>query len=161
MGTRLTIGDFSRATHLSVKTLRHYHQVELLVPSSVDRHTGYRYYSDEQIPTAQVIRRLRDLEVPIADVRAVLSAPDPTVRNGLIVAHLDSLETELARTRRAVGALRDLLERPDTPLAVEHRTVPATPAAAIQQTVDRGDILAWWEGALGELHAAVHAQKLT
>lgn len=74
MGTRLTIGDFSRATHLSVKTLRHYHQVGLLEPSSVDPHTGYRYYEGEQIPLAQVIRRLRDLEMPIPDVKAVLAA---------------------------------------------------------------------------------------
>jgi DNA-binding transcriptional MerR regulator len=161
MGTRLTIGDFSRATHLSVKTLRHYHQVGLLEPSSVDPHTGYRYYSGEQIPLAQVIRRLRDLEMPIPDVKAVLAAPQVSARNTLIAAHLDSLETELARTRQAVGALRDLLGRPDAPLTVEHRTVAATPAAAISQTVDREDILAWWQGALGELHAAVHAQNLT
>ncbi|HEY0807653.1 MAG TPA: MerR family transcriptional regulator [Pseudonocardiaceae bacterium] len=161
MGTQLTIGDFSRITHLSVKTLRHYHSVGLLEPSSVDPHTGYRYYGDEQIPLAQVIRRLRDLEMPIPDIKAVVAAPEAAARNSLIAAHLDSLEAELARTRQAVGALRDLLQRPDTPLTVEHRTVPATPAVAIQQTVDRRDIIAWWQGALGELHATVHAQNLT
>ena len=161
MGTPLTIGDFSRATHLSVKTLRHYHQVGLLEPSSVDPHTGYRYYSDQQIPLAQVIRRLRDLEMPIPEVRAVLAAPEASDRNRLIAAHLDSLEAELARTRQAVGSLRDLLRRPEAPLAVEHRTVPAVPAAAVSQTIDREDVLAWWQGALGELHAAVRAQGLT
>jgi DNA-binding transcriptional MerR regulator len=61
MGTRVTIGDFSRASHLSVKTLRHYHEVGLLEPSEVDPGNGYRYYSDDQIPLAQVIRRLRGL----------------------------------------------------------------------------------------------------
>ncbi|HEY4020639.1 MAG TPA: MerR family transcriptional regulator [Pseudonocardiaceae bacterium] len=161
MGTRLTIGEFSRATHLSVKTLRHYHQVELLEPSSVDPHTGYRYYDDEQISLAQVIRRLRDLEMPIPEVKAVLAAPEVAVRNSVIAAHLDSLEAELARTRRAVGSLRNLLQRPDVPLTIEHRTVPAVPAAAIQETIDRSDCLAWWQGALGELQANVRAQDLT
>jgi DNA-binding transcriptional MerR regulator len=161
MGTRLTIGDFSRATHLNVKTLRHYHEVGLLAPSSVDSHTGYRYYSDEQIPLAQVIRRLRDLAMPIPDVKAVLAAPEVTVRNSLIAAHLDSMEAELARTRQAVDSLRDLLGRPAAPLTVEHRTVPPMPAAAISQVVDREDVLAWWEGALGELHASVRAQGLS
>ena len=52
------MGDFSRATHLSIKTLRHYHQVGLLEPTAVNPDTGYRYYSAGQIPTAQVIRRL-------------------------------------------------------------------------------------------------------
>ena len=54
------MGDFSRATHLSVKTLRHCHQVGLLEPATVNPDTGYRYYSAGQIPAAQVIRRLRD-----------------------------------------------------------------------------------------------------
>jgi DNA-binding transcriptional MerR regulator/effector-binding domain-containing protein len=158
--TRITIGDFSKATHLSVKTLRHYHEVGLLEPSEVDSGSGYRYYSDEQIPTAQVIRRLRGLQMPVADVRAVLGAEDPDARNRLIVEHLDRLEGELARTREAVGELRNLLERPDVPDPVEHRSVPATPAIAIHETVDREDILTWWQGAVGELSATVRGQGL-
>jgi DNA-binding transcriptional MerR regulator len=46
VGSRVTIGDYSRATHLSVKTLRHYHDVGLLEPSEIDSATGYRYYSE-------------------------------------------------------------------------------------------------------------------
>jgi len=127
--TRITIGDFSRASHLSVKTLHHYHQVGLLEPSEVDADNGYRYYSEEQIPAAQVIRRLRGLNMPVADVRSVLAAPDSDARNRLIVEHLDRLELELAQTRAAVGELRNLLE-PATPRRIEHRTVPPTPAMA-------------------------------
>lgn len=161
MGTRLTISEFSRITHLSAKTLRHYHQVKLLEPSCVDPRTGYRYYSEEQIPLAQVIRRLRELEMPIPDVKAVVTAPDASTRNRLITAHLDSLEAEIVRTRQTVATLRNLLQRPAPPLAVEHRTVPATPALAIRQTVDRQDLIAWWQGALGELHASARAQNLS
>ncbi len=39
--------------------------------------TGYGYYSGEQVPAAQVIRRLRDLEMPVGEVKAVLDAPTP------------------------------------------------------------------------------------
>jgi DNA-binding transcriptional MerR regulator len=92
MAAGLTVGDFSRATHLSVKTLHHYHQMGLLEPATVNPDTGYRYYSAGQIPTAQVIRRLRDLEMPVADVKAVLAAPDAPARNALIAAHLNRLE---------------------------------------------------------------------
>jgi DNA-binding transcriptional MerR regulator len=160
VGSRVTIGDFSRATHLSVKTLRHYHDVGLLEPSEIDPATGYRYYSEQQIPTAQVIRRLRGLQMPIAEVKAVLAARDSDARNRLIVAHLDRLESEMARTNAAVGELRDLLERSAAPRAIEHRTVPPTQALAIQQTVDREDILSWWQGALGELHAILRSQRI-
>src|SRR5580698_10279894 len=112
MTAALTIGDFSKMTHLSVKTLHHYHEVGLLEPAEVDRHTGYRYYSPEQVPTAQVIRRLRDLEMPVTDVKGVLAAPDAPTRNSLIAKHLDRLETQLARTQGSVDSLRTLLERP-------------------------------------------------
>lgn len=154
------MGDFSRATHLSVKTLHHYHQVGLLEPAAVNPDTGYRYYSAGQIPAAQVIRRLRDLEMPVTDVKAVLAAPDAAARNALIAAHLSRLEAELAQTRTVVESLRDLLQPPDGPTAIEHRSVPATAAAAIGAVVDRADVLAWLQGALGELHAAVRAQGL-
>ena len=72
MTSTLTIGDFSKATHLSVKMLRHYHEVGLLEPVEVDVGSGYRRYSAEQIVRAQVIRRFRDLEMPLEDIHVVL-----------------------------------------------------------------------------------------
>src|SRR5262252_2523149 len=111
-------------THLSVKTLRHYHEVGLLEPAAVNPSTGYRYYSAEQVPTAQVIRRLRDLEMPVGEVKAVLGAPGAAARNVLIAAHLGRLEAELARTRGAVDSLRNLLRPPEGAPVIEHRSVP-------------------------------------
>src|SRR6478672_905987 len=125
MRTRVTIGDFSRASHLSVKTLRHYHEVGLLEPSEVDPDNGYRYYSEDQIPLAQVIRRLRGLQMPVADVKSVLAASDSEERNRLIVEHLDRLELELAQTREAVGQLRDLLG-PEAPQPIDFLNDEAT-----------------------------------
>ena len=121
----LTIGDFSRATFLSIKTLRHYHRVGLLEPANVDPATGYRYYSSDQIPTAQVIRRFRDLSMPLEEIGSVLRAPDQATRSQLIAAHLTRLEDGLTQTQRAVASLRDLLEHPSPPAAIEHRRVPA------------------------------------
>jgi len=156
----LTVGEFSRMTHLSVKTLRHYHQVGLLEPAEVNPSTGYRYYLSNQVPTAQVIRRLRDLEMPVAEVKEVLGTSETSARNALIAGHLDRLEDQLARTHDAVESLRNLLQHSAETPAVEHRTMPAVPAVGIQQTVDREDVLSWWQGALGELHATVRAQGL-
>jgi DNA-binding transcriptional MerR regulator len=161
MQTSLTIGDFARATHLSVKTLRYYHRVGLLEPADVDAHTGYRRYTVEQIPTAQIIRRFRDLDMPIHEVAAVLSTPDVQARNTLIAGHLNRLEDGMSRTKAAVASLRDLLEHP-SPVqpAIGRRTVDATPAAAITETVDIEDALNWYQGALGELYATLAAQQV-
>jgi len=157
MPAALTIGDFSRATLLSVKTLRHYHRVGLLAPANVDADTGYRRYTFDQIPTAQVIRRFRDLDMPLDQIHAVLQAPDLTTRNELISAHLASLEQNLARAQSAVASLRDLLASPSAAAPVSHRRVGATMAAAITAVVAFGDLVPWYLGALGELHATLDA----
>jgi hypothetical protein len=64
MSTRIAIGDFSKMTYLSIKALRRYHDMGLLVPADIDRSSGYRYYEASQVPTGQVIRRFRDLGMP-------------------------------------------------------------------------------------------------
>jgi DNA-binding transcriptional MerR regulator len=146
---------------MTVKTLRHYHQVGLLEPAAVDPDTGYRRYTAEQIPTAQVIRRFRELDMPLEDIRSVLAAPDLPARNERIAAHLSRLERELGRTRRAVASLRDLLASPPPglPAGIELRSVAATPAAAITGVVSAEDGPAWQQGALGELYATLAAQN--
>ena len=160
MSNTVSIGDFSLMTHLSIKTLRYYHQVGLLEPVEVDPDTGYRYYGVEQLPTAQIIQRFRDLDMPIDEVKAVLAAPDLDTRNALIATHLGRLEGELEQTRQAVQSLRNLLEPAHAPIAVEHRTIPATPAVGIQEVVDRSDLVVWFAGALGELYASIAVQGL-
>ena len=151
----LAIGEFSRLTHLSVRTLRRYHDADLLVPATVDDATGYRYYDAGQIPTAQVIHRLRELDVPLADVRRILRTPDPATRAALVSGHLQRLEAELDRTRAAVVSLRRLLEPEPAPVRVELRAVPAATVAAVEGDVGRDDVLAWYAGAMAELDAAV------
>lgn len=55
----LRIGPFSRASSLSIKALRAYHETGLFVPAVVDPTTGYRMYSTAQLLDAVVLRRLR------------------------------------------------------------------------------------------------------
>ena len=98
----LTIGEFAQVTHLSVRTLRRYHERGLLEPAVVDPDSGYRYYTSDQIPVAQVIRRLRELDMPLREVREVLATPDPGARASLVAAHLGRLESELDNVRAAI-----------------------------------------------------------
>jgi DNA-binding transcriptional MerR regulator len=162
MPSSLAIGDFSRATHLNIKTLRHYHRIGLLEPAVIDPNTGHRRYTTDQIPTAQVIRRFRSLDMPLEEIQAVISAPDLATRNELIAGHLRRLETTLEKTRAAAASLRDLLDPPPdaTPVAIEHRRIATTPAAAVQEVIDVKDATGWYQGALGELYALLAAQKI-
>ena len=77
MPSSLAIGDFSRATHLNIKTLRHYHRIGLLEPARCRPGTGHRRYGTDQIPTAQVIRRFRSLDMPLEEIQAVITHHGP------------------------------------------------------------------------------------
>ena len=150
--TRIPIGDFSRMTYLSVKALRHYHEVGVLEPAEIDTATGYRFYAPSQVGPAQMVRRLRDLGMPLDAVRDVLRAADATARDAALVEHLRRMEQELARTQQTVASLRTLLQHSPEPLAVERRAIPATRALAVVEHVRGDDAVAWWMGAFTLLH---------
>ncbi len=153
----LAIGEFSRMTHLSIRTLRRYHEAGLLEPEEVDASSGYRYYSADQIPVAQVIHRLRELDVPLSDVQRILRSPDPEHRAALVARHVERLESELDRTRAAVVSLRRLLAPEPAPLQVELRAEPAVTVAAVEDEVAEGDVEVWYAGAMAELDAVLGA----
>lgn len=154
----MTIGDFSRMTFLSVKALRHYHEVGLLPPAEIDPDTGYRRYGLSQVPTAQVIRRLRELDMSLEDVRAVIEAPDVGARNEAIAAHLRRMEGELEQTRATVESLRLLLdENSPSPIAVEYRVSEPTEALAVSEQIEHADMFDWLDAAFAELHSALKA----
>ncbi len=67
-----SIGEFSKITGLTVKTLRFYHEQGVLEPSCVDGQTGYRYYAESKVETARVIALLRQLDFSLADIASIL-----------------------------------------------------------------------------------------
>jgi DNA-binding transcriptional MerR regulator len=146
-----TIGEFSRATHLSVKALRHYDEIELLVPADVDPSTGYRHYQAAQVPSAHLTKRLRDLDMPLPRIRQVLAAPDVGARDSAISEHLEHMESTLAHTQQTVAALRSLLTRAPEP-AIERRVVPTTPVAVAREVVAWDDVEGWLASAFASLH---------
>jgi len=93
--------EFSAATGLSVKALRLYDERGLLVPARVDRATGYRRYTEDQIATAGRIALLRRAGIGLADIERFLAAPDAAV----IDRWLADLAAETEARRRALDAL--------------------------------------------------------
>lgn len=161
MRSGLTIGEFAQISRLSIRTLRRYHEAGLLEPAAVDPHSSYRYYASEQIPTAQIIHRLRELGMPLAEVKEMLTTPDPDSRAALVTGHLHRLESELDKTRMAVSALRRLLRPEPEQLPVELRSVPAMTVAGIAGVIARAEIADWYAEAIAELGAALVGQAAT
>ena len=106
-----------------------------------------------QVPVAQVIRRFRELGMPVDEVRSMLNAPDDETRNKVIIAHLDRMEAQLAETTSTVVSLRGLLEGPALTEPVEYRHVAPFTALAITSRLRVEEFEAWWGRAFSELRA--------
>ena len=153
----MTIGEFSRITHLSIKTLRRYHEAGILEPARIDRVSGYRYYNLDQVPVAQVIHRFRELGMPVREVGELVAISDTDARAALIARHLDRLESQLEQTRAAVVTLRRLLRPDPAPLPVRRRRAEPETVAAVRGVVDLSDVLRFHDSAMDELEAALSA----
>jgi DNA-binding transcriptional MerR regulator len=157
----LTIGSFSKMTYLSVKALRHYHDVGLLEPADVDLASGYRRYSTAQVGRAQAIRRFRALNMSIDDIRAVLDARDTATRNAAIVAHLDRMQQQLEQTQETVASLRSLLDIERARIAtVVDRLLPPLRALAVRDRIAFDEAGDWCHAAFAELAAQLDARSL-
>ncbi len=108
MDDRLAIGRFARLSGLTVKALRHYDAVGLLPPASVDPVTRHRWYGPDQLEPARRIRRLRALDLPLEEVRAVLAAPDGG--RARLEAYRREVEARVARDQRVLHRLAHLME---------------------------------------------------
>ena len=113
----LTIGDFARLGQVSPRMLRHYDEIGLLRPERVDRASGYRYYSIQQLERLHGLVALRDLGFKLDEVGAILDeelAVDEI--RGMLRARRAQIEAtvedERARLRRVEARLR-ALERSD------------------------------------------------
>lgn len=66
------IGEFSRISRVPAKTLRYYDEIGLFSPMTVDKFTGYRYYSAEQLPRLNRILALKDMNLSLAEISKLL-----------------------------------------------------------------------------------------
>ena len=62
------IGEFSKIVDIPVRTLRYYAEYGVLVPSDIDSFTGYKYYSDDNVLEAKIIKLLKSLDFTLDEI---------------------------------------------------------------------------------------------
>ena len=107
-----SIGEFSQVTGLSVKTLRFYHEKGILIPTSVDEATGYRFYDASKLEKARVIMRLRQMEFSLEDIAAVLAenSDEADILNYL-ERQKNVLQQRIQEDRDIVRSLSEIIAR--------------------------------------------------
>lgn len=151
----MTIGMFSRASLLSAKVLRNYHSSGLLVPAMIDPSTGYRGYHAGQLADASVIKQLRALDLPLADIERVMSERDPAITAAIVDAHLAAMTERLASTQAIVDRLLAGAESPETLTPPRVVDVPHVDVIAVHGVVERGDYTPFLDQAFATLFSAL------
>ena len=103
---RFKIKEFSQLCQVTVKTLRHYEKIGLLVPNEVDAWTGYRYYDVSQMQTLLNIRRLKMMGFSLDEILGFFADGNINPSQELIDEKIAACRTELDKLQRR---LHDLL----------------------------------------------------
>ena len=113
-----TIGRFAEICEISASMLRHYDRIGLMRPAAIDPDTRYRFYSEGQVRTAELIRLLRDLDVPLREIPTLLEDPEgPEMQAVLqrqrvrITMRRDEAERIIAQLDRALSVTGGLMPR--------------------------------------------------
>jgi DNA-binding transcriptional MerR regulator len=147
----MTIGTFSRASLLSIKTLRAYHEAGILVPAQVDPRTGYRVYHSSQLSDAAVVVRLRSLDLPLDQVRQIVTARDPEVTRRLLAEHTATMQSRLDDVTRIVTQLQDTAAHPTALTPVHVRVMPASDTLSYRGRINEANFASFLDEAFTSL----------
>lgn len=131
----LRIGEFSRLTGLSVRTLRFYDAVDVLRPAEVDLRTGYRLYALRQVQLGSRVVALRRLGLRLDEVRRALTGE--FAERQMLAAARERLERTIVRQSSQLVALRARLQRDDLACADAPVGIRLEPARWVASVRDR------------------------
>ena len=90
------IGEFSKLTQVSVRMLRYYDETGILTLAEVDKWTGHRLYSVEQIPRLNKILYLRDSGLNVSEIALALKKDEQS-----LLTQLDKKRMEIENAIQA------------------------------------------------------------
>lgn len=106
-----TIGQFSQIGKVSVKTLRYYDSISLLVPAYTDKFTNYRYYSEEQVSTLLFILELKIYGLRLEQIKKVVGSGDTTLLKALLKEQIDEIEKRIQSDTELKSLVRRKLNK--------------------------------------------------
>lgn len=144
---QLQIGEFAKLVGLSVPQLRRYDRLRLLEPVGRSASSGYRLYSQGQTGTARVIALLRSMDMPIAEIRRIVSGADDTERRRIFRDHRARLEARLDEVRCLLNTVDALTEEDAMPATTQLsewlHVLPRLPVRDLDRSI------AYYQEALG------------
>lgn len=172
------IGDFSRIARVSCRLLRYYDEIGLLKPGSIERDTGYRYYSASQLPRLNRILVLKELGLSLEEIARVLDSNLTAAElRGMLTVRRSDAQRALAEEMDRLRHIESRIAQIDTEgeLSVDDvimRSEPAQRLLSVRRVVPSfiaaRDLIRELseslrslkaQGILGRLTAIAHAQE--
>lgn len=108
----LKIGDFSKLSKISIRMLRYYDELGILVPETINKESGYRYYSPEQLSIAFRIQALRDMQFSLETISDILKAyNDIENLKRYLLLRYDEMKIEVMEKQSKLKFLENVINR--------------------------------------------------
>lgn len=137
----LKIGDFSKLSRISIQMLRHYNKIGLLLPSFTDAATGYRFYDEELLPTANRIQALKEMGFSLVRIKEILhEGAGAAGMEKLWEEQLKREKEELATLQKRILLIENTMENQDElHYSITAKEIPALDVMARRGCIGRYD----------------------
>ncbi len=107
------IKQFAELTGVSIRMLRHYDKIKLLVPENINQFNGYRYYGEKNLATMQQILFFKELDFSLQEIKNIINAKDFKPLNALTMQR-NLLNLKKQRLENMVNFIDKLLNNKNT-----------------------------------------------
>lgn len=132
------IGDFSKLNKISIKTLRYYDQIDLLKPQKIDDHTGYRYYSAQQLTRLHRILALKDVGFSLQEISILLD--DEGKKHEMFLKKTLEIKEEIRKKEEQLLRLQTVLTQTEEEKSMNNhiviKRIEPVQVAAMNETLD-------------------------
>ena len=128
---QLSIGEFSKLNQVTVKTLRHYEKIGLLLPAEIDEWTGYRIYHVGQVTTMQSILSLKEMGFSLDEIKSLFEQDSQTPDLEMLNEKIKSCEAELKRLKRRKQQLENFVNSQQKLHKMEKISIQKLPAIIV------------------------------
>lgn len=151
----MRIGTFSKLSRISIRMLRHYDELGLLAPKTIDPFTGYRYYAEDQLQEIARITALRDMGFGLSAVAEILKCyANPQALAEFLAIRQAEVQSEVKEAEQRLLLLETAIKRLRKDETAMHynvilKTIPERYVASVRKVIPAYD----QEGMLWEILA--------
>lgn len=142
----LSTGELAKAVGTTKHTLFHYDEIGLFSPEYKDELTGYRYYSFAQLEEFDVIYMLRELGMPLQEIKQYMKGRTPEKLLELLAAEEHMIEERMKRLKKTRSWMKskELLIREGIAVDAEEIQIQHEPLQyMIMRKADISDDILW------------------